>query len=101
MNDGTNVNKQGGEQVSTFNSTQKDVDQIAGLLSVEVKSLPVVAGTEATITLVIRNPFADQVVIDTIETPSAAPLLPRSRRGAVQDTANSPWCKWSSSRSRL
>jgi hypothetical protein len=87
MNDGTDVNKQDGHQVSTVNSTRKGGDQITGLLSVEVKSAPVMAGTEATITLVIRNPFADQVVIDTIETPSAAPLLPRNRKKPAQDTA--------------
>ncbi len=44
-----------------------------------------IAGTEATNTLVIRNPFPDQVVIETIEAPSSAPLLPRTRRATAEN----------------
>ena len=51
----------------------------------EVKASPVIAGTEATNTLVIRNPFPDQVVIETIEAPSSAPLLPRTRRATAEN----------------
>jgi hypothetical protein len=47
-----------------------------GLLSVEVKAPPIVAGTPATVSLIIRNPFSEQVVIESIQAPSSAPLLP-------------------------
>jgi len=70
---------------TTTSTTSKQTEQITGLLSVEVKASPVIAGTEATITLVIRNPFPDQVVIETIEAPSSAPLLPRTRRATAEN----------------
>ena len=47
-----------------------------GMLSVEVKAPPIVAGTPATVSLIIRNPFSEQVVIESIQAPSSAPLLP-------------------------
>lgn len=47
-----------------------------GLLSVEVKAPPIVAGTKATISLLIRNPFVEAVIIESIQAPSSAPLLP-------------------------
>ncbi|SEO10702.1 hypothetical protein SAMN05216404_111106 [Nitrosospira multiformis] len=47
-----------------------------GLLSIEVKAPPIVAGTQATVSLVIRNPFSQEVVIESIQAPSSAPLLP-------------------------
>ena len=47
-----------------------------GLLSVEVKAPPIVAGTPATVSLIIRNPFSQPVVIESIQAPSSAPLLP-------------------------
>lgn len=47
-----------------------------GLLSVEVKAPPIVAGTPATVSLIIRNPFSEQVVIESIQAPSSTPLLP-------------------------
>lgn len=54
-----------------------------GLLSVEVKAPPIVAGTPATVSLIIRNPFSQQVVIESIQAPSSAPLLP-SQTGAEE-----------------
>lgn len=56
-----------------------------GVLSVQVKSLPVVAGTRTTITLVIQNPFAQDIAIESIEAPASAPLLPRLAPGAEAD----------------
>jgi hypothetical protein len=50
--------------------------EVRGLLSVEVKAPPIVAGTSATVSLIIRNPFSEQVVIESIQAPSSAPLLP-------------------------
>jgi hypothetical protein len=47
-----------------------------GLLSVEVKALPIIAGTIATISLIIRNPFSEAVLIESIQAPASAPLLP-------------------------
>ena len=40
-----------------------------GLLSIEVKAPPIVAGTAATVSLVIRNPFREVVVIESIQAP--------------------------------
>lgn len=50
--------------------------EVKGLLSVEVKAPPIVAGTVATVSLIIRNPFSEKVVIESIQAPSSAPLLP-------------------------
>jgi len=47
-----------------------------GLLSVEVKAPPIIAGTTATISLIFRNPFSEAVLIESIQAPSFAPLLP-------------------------
>lgn len=58
-----------------------------GLLSIEVKTPPVVAGTPSTISLIIRNPFPQEVIIYSIQAPSSAPLLPSqaiSRSGEPQ-----------------
>jgi hypothetical protein len=53
------------------------VNQSTGVLSIQVSTSPIVAGTRATVTLFIRNPFPDDVVIQSIEAPSSEPLLPR------------------------
>ena len=53
-------------------------DQSRGVLSVQVSALPIVAGTRATVTLFIRNPFPEEVTIESIEAPSSEPLLPRT-----------------------
>lgn len=50
--------------------------KVKGLLSVEVKAPPIVAGTPSTISLIIRNPFSQHVIIESIQAPSSAPLLP-------------------------
>ncbi|MFG0682849.1 hypothetical protein ACF8GB_20365 [Pseudomonas sp. xss_4] len=53
-----------------------ETTKVKGLLSVEVKSPPIVAGTIATVSLIVRNPFSEKVVIESIQAPSSAPLLP-------------------------
>lgn len=58
-----------------------------GLLSIEVKAPPIVAGTPSTVSLIIRNPFPHQVVIESIQAPSSAPLLPSSP-GGVERTSH-------------
>jgi len=50
--------------------------KVKGLLSVEVKAPPIVAGTIATVSLIVRNPFSEKVIIESIQAPSSAPLLP-------------------------
>ena len=50
--------------------------EVKGLLSVEVKAPPIVAGTITTVSLIIRNPFSEKVVIESIQAPTSAPLLP-------------------------
>lgn len=55
-------------------------EQPKGVLSVQVSALPIVAGTSATITLIIRNPFSEEIRVESIEAPSSEPLLPRVRR---------------------
>lgn len=57
-----------------------------GLLSIEVNAPPIVAGTAATVSLIIRNPFAEAVVIESIQAPSSAPLLP-DRAGSIENAA--------------
>ncbi len=47
-----------------------------GFLSVEVKSQPVVAGLAATINLIIRNPFLEDVIVESIDAPSSVLLVP-------------------------
>ena len=49
-----------------------------GVLSVQVAAPAIQAGTQSTITLLIRNPFPEPVVIESIEAPTSAPLLPRA-----------------------
>jgi len=53
-----------------------ETTKVKGLLSVEVKSPPIVAGTIATVSLIVRNPFSEKVVIESIQAPTSAPLLP-------------------------
>lgn len=48
-----------------------------GLLGVEVKAPPVIAGQLTTISFVIRNPFASPITIESIEAPTSS-LLSRS-----------------------
>jgi hypothetical protein len=45
-------------------NAEKSSDQLRGVLSVQVNALPIVAGTRATVTLLIRNPFPQEVVIE-------------------------------------
>lgn len=61
-------------------------NEVKGLLSVEVKAPPIVAGTIATVSLIIRNPFSEKVVIESIQAPSSAPLLP-SQKVRVESSA--------------
>lgn len=67
-------------------------DGLPGVLSVEIKALPIIAGTRATVTLVLRNPFPEEVIIESIEAPSSEPLLPRAPRSRFPeaDTAQTP-----------
>lgn len=60
-----------------------------GLLSVEVKAPPIVAGTPATVSLIIRNPFDEAVIIESIQAPSSAPLLPESAGAAAKEPSDS------------
>ncbi|MBC3383415.1 hypothetical protein [Pseudomonas sp. SWRI179] len=60
--------------------------KIKGLLSVEVKAPPIVAGTIATVSLIVRNPFSEKVIIESIQAPSSAPLLP-SKSVRVESSA--------------
>jgi cation transport regulator ChaC len=71
-----------GQRGAVMTNSAPAAQQTAGVLSVEVKAPPIVAGTTTTVTLVIRNPFPHQVVIDSIEAPSSPPLLPRRTRHA-------------------
>ena len=50
--------------------------KVKGLLSVEVKAPPIVAGTVTTVSLIVRNPFSEKVIIESIQAPTSAPLLP-------------------------
>jgi len=56
-----------------------------GLLSIDVKAPTIVAGTATTVSLIIRNPFPEVVVIESIQSPSAAPLLPESNTDEIAD----------------
>ncbi len=47
-----------------------------GFLAIEIKSFPVIAGTVTSVNMIIRNPFSEQVIIESIQAPSSAPLLP-------------------------
>src|SRR5215472_5484068 len=60
-------------------------DESKGVLSVQVNAVPIVAGTRATVTLFIRNPFPDDVIIESIEAPSSEPLLPRAAWTTTDD----------------
>jgi hypothetical protein len=48
-----------------------------GLLGIEVKAPPVIAGQLTTISFVMRNPFPSPVTIESIEAPTSS-LLSRS-----------------------
>jgi hypothetical protein len=72
------------ERPGTANAT----DQRTGVLAVQVKAPPVIAGTVTTVTLVVRNPFSDPVIIDSIEAPASAPLLPKRALGQAEAEAS-------------
>jgi len=83
--------------VSDMASQQPTIEhpESRGLLSVEVKAPPIVAGTPTTVSLIIRNPFRHPVVIESIQAPSSAPLLPKPAnpegRGSSSYTKDSIW----------
>lgn len=58
-----------------------------GLLSIEVNAPTIVAGTNSTISLVIRNPFPEPVIVESIQAPSSAPLLPQREEERGDDSA--------------
>ncbi|MFC5431370.1 hypothetical protein ACFPTO_21575 [Paraburkholderia denitrificans] len=51
-------------------------NQSNGLLTIEVKAPPIIAGTRSTVSLIIRNPFDSPVIVELVEAPTSAPLLP-------------------------
>jgi len=52
------------------------MSEAKGFLAIEIKSPPIIAGTVTTVNMIIRNPFSEQVIIESIQAPSSAPLLP-------------------------
>jgi hypothetical protein len=53
-----------------------------GLLSVEVKAPTIIAGTSSTVSIIIQNPFPEVVVIESIQAPTSAPLIPERKSAA-------------------
>lgn len=75
-----------------------------GFLSIEVKAPPIIAGMPSTISLIIRNPFSEPVIIESIQAPSSAPLLPkttilkeRQKEAFDADQQGSSWGRFFSS----
>ena len=70
---------------------EQRVQDARGALGVQVSALPVIAGTQATVTLIIRNPFPEDIYIESIEAPRSEPLLPRRPVRNVERAGVSQW----------
>ncbi len=71
------------ESVMSEDATSK----FKGLLNVEVKAPPVIAGRNATISLLIRNPFPVPICIESIQAPTSSFLM--KQRGGRQQGGSS------------
>ncbi len=66
----------------TPDHSRTPVSNSSGLLNVEVKAPPLIAGKMAIISLVIRNPFLEPITIEGLETPDSSFFAPRNRQAA-------------------
>jgi len=59
------------------------MSEARGFLAIEIKSLPIIAGTVTTMNMIIRNPLSKQVIIESIQAPLSSLQFKEIRFGPL------------------